>query len=563
MSEDTTTPEPIQPFIIQSWTRSIIRPTLIILMVAALMGAIFSVAALIDPNRIWAFGFLVCFFVILESYFTTSWLNHPKRRNLNHLQYRAAEIIVIALIIRFLTWAIQGNWPEIQAWLNYLKNPFALFNDSYFWTSLVLSLIAWQRTLAISQSFRRMKPDEAELAYYSLPRQERIPGNQPISYDRSHLLRDFIQQFMGGGIIMLICAALASFNLSEFPTVGNPFTSGLTRLGLSANMLVSLMLYFLCGFLLLSQGRLAILEMRWLVSSVTQQTPIGRHWHRRTLFLLLAMGLIAAFLPVGSTLPFARILNLILYGIMVSGTIILHIFSLLLYLILLLFFPKQAATEEAPPPPPPPPPLQQLPQSETNDTLQYIFSSAFWSIAFIMSIIAFSFFLKDRGVKINSVGLQRIWLTLKLWWQQLWQGVADQIQDIQGSLQSAFQKDSKQNIEKQIPFRFVRINALSPREKIYYFYLSTIKRANQRGVARKKSETPLEFVDDLKTNWPDAEEEIEELTEAFLQARYSPASIKEDDITPIKKQWKRLKSNLRKRKKRTGKKSLREDGESS
>jgi hypothetical protein len=93
------------------------------------------------------------------------------------------------------------------------------------------------------------------------------------------------------------------------------------------------------------------------------------------------------------------------------------------------------------------------------------------------------------------------------------------------------------------------VNALSPRERIHYFYLSTVKRADQKGVTRLESETPLEFADDLKSNWPDAEEEIDELTNAFLQARYSPADIEEDDVTPLKKQWKRLKTNLRKRKK--------------
>jgi hypothetical protein len=154
--------------------------------------------------------------------------------------------------------------------------------------------------------------------------------------------------------------------------------------------------------------------------------------------------------------------------------------------------------------------------------LQFLFSSAFWAVAIIISLIAFSFFLQDRGVKINSTFLQRVWFTLKIWWQQLRQGVYDQMQEIQGGLQSLFQRNDTEEVENQPPWRFMRVNALSPREKVYYFY---------------------------KTNWPDAEHEIDELTEAFLQARYSPAPIEEDVIAPIKKQWKRLKANLRKRKK--------------
>ena len=550
MSENQTLEEPTQPYTVQSWTHSVIRPTLIILMVTAMMGAIFSVAMMVDPNRVWSFGFLICFVVILESYFTTSWLHHPDRRNLSHTTYRAAEIIVIILTIRLLTWAIQDNWPEINNWLNYLSNPFDLFSDGYFWPMLILCLIAWQRTIAISQSFHRMKPDEAEVAFYTLPRQERNPGNQPISDDRSHLLSGFSQQFLGGGIVVLLCAALASFNLIGILDTDNPLTSGITRLGLNANMLASLIIYFLCGFLLLSQGRLAVLEMRWLAGDVRQQNPIGRHWHRQALFLLLAIAFIAAFLPVGSTLPFTYLLNTILYGIVIAMTTFLNFFVLLLFYILSFLFPNQTTFEEAPPPPPAPTPPPQLAPSEAINNLQYIFSSAFWAIALIASIIAISFFLKDRGLKLNRHGLQRLWLTLKLWWQQLRQGLNNQVQDIQGALQSVFNKDDEKSPEKKPPpWQFIRVNALSPREKVYYFYLSTIKRADRRGVTRQESETPLEFINDLKANWPDAEEEIEELTEAFLHARYSPSPIEEDEVTPLQKQWKRLKSNLRKRRK--------------
>lgn len=550
MSEDiTTTSEPIQPFTVQSWTQTVIRPTLIILMVAALMGAIFSVGITFNPARLWQLGFIICFAVILESYFTTTWLQQPARRNVDHLKYRAAELLVLAVIIRLLTWWIQGNWPESNALLSYLKNPFDLFYDGYFLAMFGLCVIAWQRTIAITRSFSLMKPDEAELAYYTLPRNERDPNSQPLSDDRSHLQNSFAQQFMGGGLVVLLCASVASYNFLEIAADMSPFTSGLSRLGLSSAMLASLLLYFLCGFLLLSQGRLAILEMRWLANDVQQKTVIGRHWHRRTLFVLLVIGLIAAFLPVGSTVPFMRLLNLVVYVIISVITAVLYLFSLFLFYFLSLFFPQNAPAEEPPPPQQPMQPPQMDPIVQTSETLQYIFSSAFWAIVIIVSIIAFVFFLRDRGIKLNSTSLQRIWLTLKLWWQQLRQGVTAQMQDIQGGLESLFVQKPEDETKKQSPWRFMRINDLSPREKVHYFYLSTVKRADQKGVPRQKSETPLEFADDLKSNWPDAEQEIDELTDAFLHARYSRASIEEDDVTPIKKQWKRLKSNLRKRKK--------------
>jgi hypothetical protein len=57
----------------------------------------------------------------------------------------------------------------------------------------------------------------------------------------------------------------------------------------------------------------------------------------------------------------------------------------------------------------------------------------------------------------------------------------------------------------------------------------------------------LEFAQDLKENWPDAAVDVETLTDAFLQARYSPQPIESEQVHPIKEHWKRLRARLRRR----------------
>jgi hypothetical protein len=93
----------------------------------------------------------------------------------------------------------------------------------------------------------------------------------------------------------------------------------------------------------------------------------------------------------------------------------------------------------------------------------------------------------------------------------------------------------------------LRLNSLSPRERIWYFYLSTVKRAAEKGVVRGKAETPLEFSADLKAEWPEAEEDLDALTDAFLAARYSRREPGEEDVNPVKKRWRQVKSSLRRR----------------
>jgi len=179
--------------------------------------------------------------------------------------------------------------------------------------------------------------------------------------------------------------------------------------------------------------------------------------------------------------------------------------------------------------------------------MQMIFTSAFWAVVIVLSIVAVSFFISERGLKLNSSALLRqFWQALLAWGRSWWSGVQSQVKAARQSLQTRLQP-MPQTPAKKSPWRFVRLNALSPREKVRYFYLSTLKRAEKGGVPRQESETPSEFANDLKLNWPDTSPEIEDLTEAFLRARYSRQPIPETDIPPIKAKWERLKASIRRK----------------
>ncbi len=93
--------------------------------------------------------------------------------------------------------------------------------------------------------------------------------------------------------------------------------------------------------------------------------------------------------------------------------------------------------------------------------------------------------------------------------------------------------------------RLSRPHSLSPREQIRYFYLSTVHRAGEQGVPRADNETPLEYVRDLKEQWPEAQSELDELTQAFVEARYSPQPIDRSAVARVKEEWKRIRERLR------------------
>jgi len=189
-----------------------------------------------------------------------------------------------------------------------------------------------------------------------------------------------------------------------------------------------------------------------------------------------------------------------------------------------------------------------LPPAEPNQFLAMVFSSLFWAIVIFVTVAAVGFFLRDRGVPINRQMFQRAWQGFWAWIRSLWQDLSIQIDNIRQTARQGRQEKGKP-IEKPIldRRRLVRINALSTRDQLRYFYLSTVRRAGEQGVERQGSETPLEYAQDLKDSWPQTENDVDMLTDAFVKARYSISQIEEAEASAVRRIWKQLKSRLRKR----------------
>jgi hypothetical protein len=95
--------------------------------------------------------------------------------------------------------------------------------------------------------------------------------------------------------------------------------------------------------------------------------------------------------------------------------------------------------------------------------------------------------------------------------------------------------------------RFFFPGRLPPRELIRYFYLSTIRRASQAGQTRAPGETPYEYQAALDQQFPELEPDLEGLTDAFVEARYSQRPVQREDAMAVKPLWQRIKSALQRR----------------
>ena len=134
--------------------------------------------------------------------------------------------------------------------------------------------------------------------------------------------------------------------------------------------------------------------------------------------------------------------------------------------------------------------------------------------------------------------LCRLWKTIRGWFVRLRKGV--QIRLPRPRLRRSAGKESE-----RVRFPFFRLGGLSPRERILYYYWSILRRAERLGYPRRRPETPNEYRDTLKPHLPHGEAEMEELTGAFIEARYSEHPVRSGRDRELRADWQLVKESLR------------------
>ncbi len=522
-----------------------------ILVVAALATALAAGPLIVvrqaSQNEAWRWLVPIIYIVALEAVITSQWLADPRRRHLDHTRYRLAELIVIALALRLITWALGDGLPGWAQWRQYLLAPLS-FVDGLFFGSLVCALLAWDRAIVFSRQLRSLAVSRAEAYYYALPAGERRHRSydRPMFRERPEIFRSLVASWLGGALLLALCAALSTFDIAAVQ-IATGFRN-LTRLGLHGDMLIALLVYFLLGLWVISQARLDMMRARWLTAGVAPGEEVLRNWRRLSLTLLLVVAAIAALLPIGSTFAAAVILQAIFSALLFITQFIFLILNVLFALLLSLFMASDAAEEaQELPPTLQPTPVPEPQGAAFGETTALLFGAIFWLLVAAVAILALVSFVSSRGIDLRWQRLQNVWTRLQQAVQRLYLALARRTAGVRRSLGAQLRFNRPQGTAPRSPWRFVRINSLTPRERVRFFYLSTVRRAAEEGAPRESSETPSEYARDLRRQWPEAQAEIDRLTEAFIEARYSARDFEEEEAGRVKEVWRRVRRAIRRR----------------
>ncbi len=521
----------------QPWMQSVLRPLFIAVMAGCLVLALLTFIRRLVPGLPPVYTQLLVVVGMGASVvgsITTTWLAQPGQRGKRNIGYRTAELALILMVTRIAIWLAAGNWPGIEF---FFVRPLDALLDGYFLVGLVVVFLAWVMSTAMTDDLLAMalQPDDLYLTHTFGDRWQDTA--RPVYTDRPAILRRFVARWVVGGILLVLFAAGSRM---ELPRSG---FFGIMRQAIDPTVITAIVIYFLLGLVLISQGQLALQRARWTLQKTPSAPGVLRNWPVYALLLILVVGVVAALMPLGGTFWLARILTAIIAAIY---TVLFAIFRFFLSLFLLLVSWLTGEPTETPPPPPPTvqPAMPEAPPPVEPALPPWAGGAVFW--LFIALLLGYAAYIYFSGKGFTFVWLQQLWRMLQVRWHQLFGAYRGwQAARIAAALARAQAEDGE--TRRRLP-SWLRFRNLDPERQVRYYYLSILHHAAEAGLPRQKSETPYAYGPRLANHLPPDEtapEAVTDLTDAFVQVRYAGSQVSSERLAQAKSRWAQLKRLLR------------------
>ncbi len=519
--------EQLLPIEHNPWADNFFRPLLLTIMIMCFNLALVNLARSINPAWNGLYFLLGMLLTTVESIYSHRVLGFYRSRGISLMRYRLAELVILVLVLKILSF---GGKPigQIGAELQILwQNPGHFINFE-FYILLMLAAVAW---LAASQTI-------ADFDAVGDPYAFRFDNTSPLNALASRF-------FWGGALIMLISGVTQWVNRAGWDSLVDWRRPSIE--GIIANVLI----YFTLGLALLSQARLTGLIIRWRIQNINVAPNLVKQWAKYGLLFLGLLLLIDWVLPTRYTLGFLTS----------AGIVVQFLFFILILLwqllVALLVFPLvwlmtllqgQAPPEGLMGPPEiptwPEPPVTDQP---TLPWLEALRSLGFWLLIGAIAWYFLKIYLNDHPEVLQTAKRFKLTAVLARLWASLWQRftiLARAGRKLIPSRAALFGRvKDRAALSKYSGWAGLR--RLSPRERILYYYLNILHRAEQHGLARRKDQTPYEYEPELSQTVPEAEPAVNLLTQAFVQARYSRESFEETQAKRAKGLWQRVRQELR------------------
>jgi Domain of unknown function (DUF4129) len=511
--------------------------TLVFLMMACVLMTIGSLIQNVLPD--WHSSIIagVMLFILIDRLYTYQQLKSLTPLRSEWVMAHAAQWIVILLFIRLLLSYANGLDLFITDLSLFARGYLANLFTAEFAFTLLLAFMLWVLTAQFLELLDEIGLDmKWALSEESvLIQSDAVPAHQRL-----------VNLIFSIGIVLVILTALTRIDVRTNTSGGLPDIAVNRFSGAEAGAL----LYFVFGLALLSLSRLMSLQTHWNRLRIPVSSDnLTRQWGKYSLFFLLILAVIVSLLPAGDSFGFFSVLGT-LFSFLIGVFIFLA--QLILALILLLFSLPFLLFGQAPPfmgggaPPFPTLPRESVFPTDSSALLALVRSILLWGSLLAIIVFALIQFVRQHASILATLRKSRITNWLLLAWQWLRRN-ADRTQDsLSRALANGWQNIVTRLEGKRILPRmdFISVRSLDPRRRIYFFYLTMIRRGGEKGPMRKPSQTPSEYSVTLKQALPSAGEDIDSITEAFIEARYSRQEVDARKAAIVKVTWGRIRRAL-------------------
>ncbi|HOG47441.1 MAG TPA: DUF4129 domain-containing protein [Anaerolineae bacterium] len=518
-----------------------------ILLVAAMMAALAlsagELAARLVPGFDPTLLALLAFLVALEGTATDRLARQFPEAGLR-LRLHLVEWVVIVAALRLVLSLSQGSAALAADLGLWLAQPLRLFDAGLAAAAALLAMTWWlgvqmARCLEALGPQPESPPPADSAAYYAWL-------TRPQEDSRGECWERLRRLVLAGGLLLLVCSGLARQDLALALSLRHPAIAGIVG---------NALLYCALGLALLSQGHYAMLRARWQRQDVPVARPLGRRWAVLAVAFTALVAAAVLLLPARPSLAvfgaaWAALQALFFWATQLAALALMAL-GYLLNLILSLFgvkpAPEGARSEPLAVPTP-----QPQPEVAPADWWQAIQGLVLWAAIAAVLIYALAHFVRERRELwrlLAARGGPLGWLgaTLVALWR--WLAGAGHAAGRRWRTLVARRPSAARPEARRGP-RWPRPRTV--RERMRLLYLLSLRETARLGRPRRAADTPYEYAQRVAPELAEGREELQGLTQAFVEARYSRHDPPPAQVGPLTAAYRRLRRACRRMLGRSG-----------
>lgn len=520
-----------ESFQVNEWLSMLASHLLVAGMMVCLATSVRNLAERIVPG--WQGGYVpwLALILSLEAIYSRRLVRRESDLFTSTFAYRLGEWVVIAMLIKLYLVASAGLNLFIQELLSWGEGFLANFFDAEYLFVLFIAFLIWYLSGDYASQLMEMEGDRFLLE-----------GDVEIGIisDRSAARKSLAIRYLAIGMVMVIITALLRWDY-ELIWGNRPIPS---------YGLAYVMVYFVLGLALITLAHFSARRATWALDRILISRDLARSWLVYGLVFLSGVSLLAFLLPTGYSMGLLETLGYLLNLLYKLIQYIFYLLSLpVIFILRLLSRPTELPQlEEFMPTPQISPPPATMVEPASLPWVDLLRSIVFWAIFLAIVVYAFKIILEQNQSLLAKLRKLPGWQYLAGFWRWLVESLSRANHQLGSLVRTTLQNLGRPSLaipKVAPPATLLSLRSLTPRQKVLYFYLAFLRRGEASGLPRQPAQTPFEYAHRLKGDLPEVDEEVDNFTGMFVEARYSQHPISPETAQLVRRHWRRILQALR------------------